>query len=489
MNSLFSKIKTKIKPYFGNKEFYKMTFAIIIPVVIQQVIVSISGYVDNLMIDSFSKNILGSTVAYDGVSTANRFILIMISLWIGSCAGISVFLSQYHGAEDRKGLVGIMQLSIFIIFIIGVISTILISYVGPEVLSLFIKKDKPAFKYGYDYLKTMSYGVILLFANMMVSNIYRSIKKTNIPLISGIIGVFVNIFFNYILINGKLGCPQLGATGAAIGTLISNGLQLFILIYHALFLSKDKYIYDVFKSLNTTKDNVKEYLKKGFPISVNEILWAISMQLIALFVTMPGNTGNTNPWLSIFNYTNNITDLFYVYFSGLATGVAVLVGGRLGAGEFEKAKDYAKKMTGIAVMAASGAVILLALFTPALLFLFNFTPKDPEYLMIYYATLLSTTGLVPYAISVVLYYIIRSGGDTLRAFLVDQVPTWLVTLPTAFLLGYFEKKLQLGFLLIFFLVRATDFIKMTFSIIVYRKETWVKNITLKQNNNSNNINN
>ena len=109
-------MKKGIKKFIGDKQFYKMALAIIIPVVIQQVILSIAGYVDNLMVNSYSQT------AYAGVSTANRFMFLINFFWIGLSSGISIFITQYYGAKEKDKLTGTIQLSLIIGIVLGVVS-------------------------------------------------------------------------------------------------------------------------------------------------------------------------------------------------------------------------------------------------------------------------------------------------------------------------------------------------------------------------------
>lgn len=463
----------RLKKYIGTKEFYKKAFKLIFPVVLQQVIISISGYVDNSMIKGYSD------IAYAGVSTANRLMFIIIYLWIGAVAGVSVFVSQYYGAQKRDRIVGTIQLSILLIGIISLVSSLLIIFLGPNLLNSFITESVDVLKLeeartaGIEYLRYIGIGAVFIFANMMIATVFRSMQKTMIPLMSGIFGIFVNIFFNYGLINGKLGMPEWGAKGAAVGTVISNGFQLVVLIIYALF-SKEKYIFDIFKKWHVRIRDFVEYIKKGLPIVFNEMLWAISMQLIALYVTM----GKVE-WLMPFNIADNITALFYVYFSGIATGVAVLVGSALGEGDFEKAKDQATKLIGMIVILSTLAAVLLAALAPALLLIFEPYGSD-LYFQAYYLILISEATIIPYGISSILYYILRAGGDTLRAFLIDQLPMWICSVPVAYLLYKMEPKWGLGLLLIYFIVRLTDIIKLIISIYVYKKDTWRNNLTIEK---------
>ena len=80
----------------------------------------------------------------------------------------------------------------------------------------------------------------------------------------------------------------------------------------------------------------------------------------------------------------------------------------------------------------------------------------------------------------VIFFILRAGGDSMRAFLLDQLPTYVIGIPLTFLLHQMEPKWGLGLVLIFALTRIVDVVKVFFAVHLYKKETWVRNLTLNK---------
>lgn len=462
-------MKIGLKKFIGDRAFYKMALAIIIPVVIQQLILSIAGYVDNLMINSYSET------AYTGVSTANRFMFLINFFWIGLASAISVFIAQYFGAKDKKRIIATMQLSAIIGVIVGILSIFLIYYGGPIVLKLFIPgssaNELEAFIFGQTYIQVIAIGAVVMLLNFMVSTIYRSIGKPKIPMYAGLIGILVNVTLNFVLIFGYLGFEPMGAKGAAVATVISKIVELLILLYIALFHDKEKYLKQIFTSYEVDAHLFGLYLKKGIPIVLNEVLWAFGVQILARLVT-----GGKYGWLIAFNYSQNVTDLFFIYFAGIATGTAILVGSALGEGDFKKAKDFANKLIGITAIASLISIVLLISISPFLLLIL--TPINATYWNSYHLILVTSIFIMLYGFNAVIFFILRAGGDSLRAFLLDQMPTFVIAIPLTYLLHEMEPKWQLGLIVIFAATRIADVIKAFFSYYFYKKETWVQNLTL-----------
>lgn len=466
-----NKIKSKLKNYIGTKDFYKKAFAIIIPVVIQQLILSIAGFVDNFMINGFSVN------AYAGVSTANRFMYIVNFFWIGLTAAISIFISQYYGAKDKKNLIATMQLGMILAVIVGVISTFVIVFVGPLLIKSFLPLNDSdqlaAVKHGIDYIKVIGYGAIFFILPFMVSVFFRSTGRPRVPLVAGIIGIGVNISLNFVLIYGYLGFPELGATGAAVATVASKIVELLVLLIIAVFYSKEKYIKEIFKKPLITKRLVVMYFQKGIPIIANEVLWAFGMVLFAKYIT-----SGVYEWVTAYGYSQTATDIFFVYYSGMGTASGILIGQALGESDFEKAKDYLKKLRGIMIFTNIGVIILIAALSPAILLFL--TPVNDLYWLAYKIILINLIFIIIYGYNAVSYYALRAGGDTIRSFLVDQLPTYLVGLPTVMILSKYRNELNINILVIFLASKASDIFKLALSISFIKKGVWLKNLTIDE---------
>lgn len=465
-----SNIKNRLKNYIGTKEFYKIAFAIIIPVVIQQMILSIAGFIDNFMINGYSVN------AYAGVSTANRFMFIVNFFWIGLTAAISIFISQYFGAKDKKNLVATMQLGLVLAIIVSLVSTFVIIYTGPLLIKSFLPLDEPdqlaSVKFGIDYVKVIGYGAIFFLLSFMISVFFRATGRPKVPLFAGIIGIIVNISMNFVLIYGHFGFPEMGATGAALATVISKIVELLVLIIVALFFSTQKYVKEIFRKPLITKRLVSMYFQKGIPIIANEVLWAFGMVLYAKYIT-----SGVYEWVTAYGYSQTATDIFFVYYAGMGTASGILIGQALGENDFEKAKDHLKKLRGIMMITNIGVIILIASLSPfILLFL---TPVNDLYWLAYKIILINLIFIIIYGYNSVSYYALRAGGDTVRSFLVDQLPTYLMGVPTVMLLSKFRHELNIDILVIFLASKASDIFKLFLSISFVKKGVWLKNLTIE----------
>lgn len=464
-----------MKKYFGNKKFYKTALIIIIPVVLQQVIISIAGYIDNTMINSYNPTNSQIPHAYNGVTAANKLMFFIYFLWIGTAGSLSIFISQYFGSKNRGKVNETIYLTLSITIIFGLLSGVTIYFIGPLVIRAFIPGDSLGQQYGIDYAKIMAYGATIILLNMLIANIFRSMKRTVVVLISGVSGIVFNVVFNYLLINGIWIFPELGAKGAAVATVLSKVLELVILIAIAIFYSKDKYIKDVFKKWHISKELFVSFLKKGIPIICNEVIWALGVILCVWLITR-----NSERWYTTYSYSQNVMDLFSIFYSGLATGTAVLVGSTLGEGNFDKAKDYANKLKGLSLIFSIIVIIFIVGLSPVILLIFKLDHRT--YMDAYYLLLISAVAVPIYGYNALCYYILRAGGESVKAFLLDQIPAYLFGIPLLFLFSFMEPRWHIGLFWMFEISKATDYLKAFFSYYFVKKETWVKRFDHSKDN-------
>ncbi|MEG2014691.1 MAG: MATE family efflux transporter, partial [Clostridia bacterium] len=301
-------MKEKLKKFIGSKEFYKRFFMIVIPIMAQQLLVSLAGYVDNLMINSYGG--IEFAAAYNGVSAANRVMFIFNFVWLGTATTASIFIAQYFGAKNQDKINEAFRLSIYVAVIFGVVSFAIIAFFGNFFVDAFVQ-DSAARAYGYDYIQVIKWGTVITALILCLETAFRTIKQPIIALIAAVSGIVVNIFFNYCYIFGNFGFPELAAEGAAIATVISRVVELGILIL-ALIVKRKKFFTGFAKKITVGKDAIRAYVKKGIPLIMNELMWSFGIILMTLFCTWRNDL-----WYTAYSYSQNISDLFFIIFAGL----------------------------------------------------------------------------------------------------------------------------------------------------------------------------
>ena len=450
-----------MKKLIGSKGFYKMVLAICIPIVIQNGFTNLASLLDNIMIGQLG------TISMSGVSITNQLLQVFNVTIFGAMSGPGIFMAQFYGKKNKEGVENCFRIKLIIGIIITLLAIFLFYTFGQQLISLYLN-DNPqdnlkTLNYGMDYLKIMIIGLIPFVITQVYSSSLRETGNTVLPMIASVVAVIVNFCINYILIFGHFGFPQLGVTGAAIGTVVSRVVEMSINIvggYRNTYLKEAMVLKKVPLSLT------KEMLKRGLPLLCNEILWSISIALISQSYSTRGIIA-----VAAINITTTVTNFFMIVCYAMGNSISIVVGQQLGAGEIEKAKDYDLKMLFM------NFVMCLAIG----IVLFNVSSLIPQI----YNTSLEVKALASQLLKIAAcmlpiisiyyssYFTMRAGGKTFLTFLFDSGYTFVFTFMSALLL---TRLTSLPILTIYLLVQCVDIPKATLGLVLVRKGIWVHNI-------------
>ncbi len=186
------------------------------------------------------------------------------------------------------------------------------------------------------------------------------VRGAAIAMKAGVTAVLVNLVFNYLLIYGKFGFPQLGVRGAAIATVISRYVEVaIVLIWAAHNKQKFPFIEGLYHTLKVPKNLAWKIFIKGTPLLLNEAMWACGVAILAQCYSVRGLNV-----VAAQNISNTINNVFNIVFIALGDSVAIVVGQLLGAGDMKKARDTDNKMIAFSVFCCIGVAAVLLILAP-----------------------------------------------------------------------------------------------------------------------------
>lgn len=453
--------------YIGDGAFYKKVLLVAVPIMIQNGITNFVSLLDNIMVGHIG------TEQMSGVAIVNQLLMVYYLCIFGGLSGAGIFTAQYYGQGDDEGIRHTFRYKFWMGVILTVGVVVLFLGWGNDFIQLFLNGGndggdlQATLGYGNGYLRIMLLGLPPFLFLQIYASTLRECGETVVPMKAGICAVFVNLVFNYFLIYGKFGFPQLGVTGAAIATVLSRYVEAAIVVWwtHS-HKSRNTYIERIYRTLKVPLKLVKNYFIKGAPLLVNETLWSAGMAFLLQCYSVRG----LNVVAGI-NIANTINNVFNVVFIAMGDAVAIIIGQLLGAGRMKEAKDTDTKIIAFSVF--SSAVMAVLMFAAASMFpnLYNTTPE---------AKLLAAQFIMAQAVFMpqnafmhATYFTIRSGGKTLVTFFFDSVFVWCVSVPVAYFLSRYT---QLYVLVIFCLGQMADWIKCAIGYILVKKGVWMQNI-------------
>lgn len=447
--------------FWKDKKFLKSMLVIAIPIALQNLITSSLNMVDTLMISSLGK----SSIAAVGLANQLFFFYILLSFGINS--GSSIFIAQYWGKEDIISIRKVLGLALCLSTILGVIFTFIAFFFPEFVMTIFIKEPE-VIKLGSDYLRIVSLSYIATTIAFAYSVALRSTGRPNVPMVVSAISFVTNTVFNYLLIFGKFGFPQLGVKGAAWGTVIARFVEVGIILY-SIYSKQGILAASLSDLLSWNKEFFQRYIKTTYPVILNEGFWSLGQVMYSIAYARIGEEATAAVQIA-----TTIQNVFFVIVRGLANSCTVMVGNKIGAGDEDEAYEYAIQFL---IMSASLGVILglIQSLTPSLT-LSLFKGLEPSVYMLAKKILviLGLTYIARMFNSTAIVGVFRGGGDTTFSMILEMGSVWLVGVPLAFI-GALYLKLPVYYVVA--LVSLEDLVKTIVSIPRIISKKWIKNVT------------
>ncbi len=458
-----------LKKYIGDKAFYRFVLAIAVPIMLQNGITNFVNMLDNIMVGRVG------TAAMTGVSVSNLLIFVFNLCIFGAVSGVGIFGAQYYGKNDQQGLRYSLRFKIILCLILTVGGLLLFQLFGDNLIMQYLKGEGSAeeiaqsFDSAKNYLSVMMLGFVPFAVTQCYSSALRETGETVLPMKASIIAVLVNLSFNYVLIFGvsPLNIPALGATGAAIATVLSRFVEAsIVIIWTHSHKEKNPFIVGLFKKFRVPSFLCFDMLKKAVPLILNETLWATGLAMLNQSYSVLGVKV-----VAANNIAETFWNLFSVVFIATGSAISIIVGNMLGAGKLDEVMDTARKLItfGFLTSVFMGALYIAA--SPFIPMLYN---TEQSVRSIATGIMIISAIAMPFdSMAHSSYFTLRSGGKSLITFVFDCGFMWCVSVPLAFVLSRFT---DLGILTVYALVQGVCLIKGTLGLILVSKGDWIRNI-------------
>lgn len=439
--------------------FFKTVCNLAIPVTLQSMLQSSFNIIDQIMIGQ-----LGS-VSVSGVGLAAKFssIYSVVVSAIGAVAGIMI--SQYLGQKNRHEVRRSFYTNLFISLGIAGIFTVLCTLFPGQIMSLYTK-DTATHQAAKSYLTLISGTFIPLAGATLLSTLFRCTEKPKLPLYASIVSAALNTGLNYVLIFGRFGFSPMGAEGAAIATVISQFVNFLLMI--AMMPKKDSVLSKPSNNQrSTTHLNWKQYLSILFPIFVSEVVWSLGENVYA---GIYGHMGTDA--CAAMTLINPVQGLMIGALCGLSQAASVIIGKKLGKGEYDDAYISSKKLILYGAVGASllsVVVILSSTFYVEIYQVSELVKGLTRQILFAYAL------VAPFKVLNMILGggVIRSGGRTKYVMFIDLIGTWCFGVPIG-LLSAFVLKLPIPY--VYFILSLEECVRLGISLVVFRNRKWMQRL-------------
>ena len=407
-----------------NKKFYKTLITLCIPIIIQNLLSNLINMVDTIMVGGLGE------ISVASIGIANQYFFLYNMALSGIIGGASLFIAQFYGKNDKLNIRKITGLSVISALMIG-ITFMIVALFSPKFIIYFFSKDLDVIKVATNYFSIIGFCYPIIAISNVFSMGSRSIRNPKLGMICSTISLFINIILNYVFIFGKLGMPALGASGAAIATVIARIIELILLVSYIYFIKDDYELRFTFKDIKLiNKDLLKAYISKTTPTFLNDTLWAFGTVLYAVAYSKAGTSA-----IAASQIASSTGNFFIVTAVCVAIGSSIMIGNELGADNIKKAIHYSKKFAILVTLVGAIFGLLLIISIPGLIKLFSVSDQlmpDIKKIFVIMGILMALKTFNTFIIIGVL----RSGGDTKYALFLEMGCMWIVSLPLTFFAAY-----------------------------------------------------
>lgn len=424
-------LKKMCSKYIGDKEFYKRTLAIALPIIVQNGITNSVSLLDSMMIGQLGME------QVSGVSIINQLIYIYTECMYGIVVGAGIYTAQFFGQGNEEGVHQTMRFKLLATLTITCIAIFIFLFFGTDLISFYLsgegssKSVADTLMFSRQYLHIILLGLPAYSVTRSYATTLCECGHTVLPLKASMTALFINLVLNYILIQGCFGIPGLGVCGAALATVVSRYAELIIMIYQ---VHKKTSAYSFMKSLYHTMAVPKEFaidiIKTGMPFLFNEMQWVIGEAIVTQCYSTRGLY-----IVAALSVSTTINELFTIIMEAFDDALLIILGQVIGAGEFEVARDTDNKLITFSAFCCSCSMVVMILFAPMFPKAHNIG-REAQVIASHFIRIMAIS--IPFkAICYAISYTLDSGGKTIISFLYDSIFSWGMRIPMAFILSRF----------------------------------------------------
>ena len=387
----------------------RMIRSLLIPVVLEQLLNSIMGTADTMMVSN-----VGSA-AISAVSLVDSINILVIQAFSALAAGGAIVCAQYIGQQNQERANESARQVLFIITLISiVVSAICLGFKKPLLRLIFgsVEADVMRASEIYFFYTALSFPFIALYD--AAASIFRAQDNTKGPMTISMISNIMNIVGNATMIWGF----HMGVAGAAIATLIS---RIFCALVVLIQLRRDRQPIVVRDYLKIRPDwpMIGRILGIGIPSGVENSMFQLGKLAIQSTVSTLGTVA-----IAAQAMTNILENLNGIAGIGVGVGLMTIVGQCMGANRKDEAVYYIKKLSVIAEVTIIASCLLVFILTRPVTMLGGMekTSADMCWHMVMWITIVKP---IMWVSAFVPAYGLRAAGDVKFSMISSCAVMWL----------------------------------------------------------------
>ena len=409
----------------ADTSFYRKFLTIYVALVLQNVVTLSVNLADNMMLGSYSET------ALSGVAAVNQIQFIYQQLLMALGDGLVIFCSQYWGKRQPEPMKKISATAMHAGLLIAILLFALVSIFPRQAVGIFTTEES-IIREGVSYLSIIRFTYLFFAVTQILLATLRSVEVVKIAFYLSVMTFFVNCGINYVLIYGHFGAPEMGAAGAAIGTLAARMTELVVLIIY--IIKKEKQLHLSIRSyLQHDRVLSGDYFRVTAPMLVVQGLWGVNTALQTVIL---------GHMTAAAIAANSVASTIFMMVKSMAVGAAstasIIIGNTIGTGDIALVKKYSGRLQRIFVVIGLVSGLLLFLIRVPILQLYDLSASTKEmantFLIILSVVVIGMSYQMPTNNG-----IIRGGGNAMFVVKMDLISIWGIVIPLSFVMAFVVK--------------------------------------------------
>lgn len=386
----------------------RMICALLVPVVLEQLLNSIMGTADTMMVSN-----VGSA-AISAVSLVDSINILVIQAFSALAAGGAIVCAQYIGQQNHKKANESARQVLFIITAISVaVSLLCLVFQRPLLRLIFGSVEAEVMRNSRIYFFFTALSFPFIAAYDAAASIFRAQDNTRGPMLISMISNVMNIVGNAIMIWGF----HLGVEGAALSTLVS---RIFCAVVVLLQLRRDRQpivVRDYYK-IRPDWWMIRRILGLGIPSGVENSMFQLGKLAIQSTVSTLGTVA-----IAAQAMTNILENLNGIAAIGVGVGLMTIVGQCLGAGRKDEAIYYIRKLCVIAEVILICSCLLVFLLVRPITILGGMETESAK-MCIHMISWITVVKPLVWTMAFIPGYGLRAAGDVKFSMITSCVTMW-----------------------------------------------------------------
>ena len=432
---------------------YRKIWGIAYPIFLTLLIQNLIQVIDTAFLGRVGEVELGAS------AIAGIFYIAMFTIAFGFSTGSQILIGRRNGEEDYDKIGKFVIGGILFLWLIALVIFLFTRFFSESILEKLLSSPN-VLNASVEYLDWRIFGLFFSTTNVMFRAFFVGITKTKILSINAILMALTNVLFDYLLIFGHWGFPEMGIAGAALASVIAEAVSVvFFIIYVLCTVDLKKYGFSL-----RFRQHIK-VIGRTLDVSLSLMIqYFLSLSTWLIFFLAIERMGETT--LAVSNIVRSFYMIFAIPVQSLAATANTLVSNSIGAGKQNEVISLIWKICRFSIAIVFVFILFIGFFPETFLSIYT---NSTELIRQSVSSLYVILAVLPImAIGNIFFSSVSGTGNTRTALFIEIVTLFLYCFGIWFTAIYLQASLAVCWTVE--LVYA--FFIGVFSFIYFRRGHW-----------------